>query len=450
MHEYSKYILFEIDNICSFNLEIPYTVYSPQEDTFLLAEAIINLNMVKGRSLEIGSGSGAVSLLLAHLGWNVLSCDINPYAVAATRANAKRYGFSETIKTIENGVGEDLVIDPNISLIVWNLPYLNPLKDGDEQLEYIEDAAYIDTNNGGWSEKLLKELEHSQISDDCVVLLLFRTYPKSPSSPVTWKNRGWASRLVNRKVIADEKLEVYAFWKPGNNKSPLIIEKCDSTMDEAKKLSGIGWNRILTNNQNKGRGRRSSKWVSGTGDMLATWVIPKSSVQDISIGLLQIEIGSLVADALNVNLKWPNDIVSIDFRKMGGIIIESSDAEDVIRVGIGLNKNIKLIDGQRTSGWSEIFEDANHLKIFENIDAALSSRFEFPNLQMLEFNPNSLINSWNSLSRYLSRGVILNNNQIKYRVVGLKENGFLEILNSHKMCLNDSLDNINWEYDINN
>jgi hypothetical protein len=115
-----------------------------------------------------------------------------------------------------------------------------------------------------------------------------------------------------------------------------------------------------------------------------------------------------------------------------------------------LNKDIKLIDGQRTSGWSEIFEDANHLKIFENIDAALSSRFEFPNLQMLEFNPNSLINSWNSLSRYLSRGVILNNNQIKYRVVGLKENGFLEILNSHKMCLNDSLDNINWEYDINN
>ena len=51
-----------------FKLTIPPTVYPPREDTELLAKRIINLGPGRGRNfLEIGCGSGAISLLASSL-----------------------------------------------------------------------------------------------------------------------------------------------------------------------------------------------------------------------------------------------------------------------------------------------------------------------------------------------------------------------------------------------
>ena len=51
---------------------IPPTVYPPREDTTLLANEITKLGPGKGRkALEIGSGSGALSLVMSQLGWKV-------------------------------------------------------------------------------------------------------------------------------------------------------------------------------------------------------------------------------------------------------------------------------------------------------------------------------------------------------------------------------------------
>ena len=55
-----------------FALTIPPTVYPPREDTGLLAKRLIQLGAGKGRKfLEIGCGSGAISILAASLGWDV-------------------------------------------------------------------------------------------------------------------------------------------------------------------------------------------------------------------------------------------------------------------------------------------------------------------------------------------------------------------------------------------
>ena len=444
----SKNILFKIEKICSLDLNIPRTVYAPREDTYLLADAIIKIGIKVGNAMEIGCGSGALSLLMAHLGWNVTSCDINPNAVLATKTNAKNNGLDGKIIVEHNGIGGKLKFDSNLNLIVWNLPYLNPLKADEEHLEFIEDAAYIDIDNGGWSEKLIDELKKSKISDECVILLLFRINPISPSSPSSWKLQGWASRRINYLLIGDEKLEVHAFWKPGFNQPPLILDECESTMDEAKFLSTKGWNRVVANNQVNGRGRRHTTWNSKKGDMTATWLISKSVLKDIQIGLLQIEIGSIVAKALTANLKWPNDILSNDFKKIGGIILESSDTENHIRLGIGINKVRRDIEGVETSGWVEKFDKYTNMDIFVLIDAALSSRFEVNYIKSDIKYLDYLENSWISLSQFLSRGVSasIHNNKFQERVVKLNENGSLDFVNCNKLINSNEIDEINWRY----
>ena len=64
-------------------LKIPNTVYPPREDTNLLAKTLMNFNSGDGKKLlEIGCGTGVISILANTLGWQVTGCDINPLAVA--------------------------------------------------------------------------------------------------------------------------------------------------------------------------------------------------------------------------------------------------------------------------------------------------------------------------------------------------------------------------------
>ena len=440
--------LFQIEGICDWNLYIHKTVYPPKEDTYLLAKAILKLNKYDGCALEIGCGSGALSMLLATRGWDVKSCDVNPYAVASSRWNVKKYNLENKIAIDESGIGEGVIITDKIDLIVWNLPYLNPIKGDENMLEQIEDAAYLDIENGGWSEKLIKFLEANKISNECLVILLFRTRPESNSSPNSWKKRGWAGRKIEEQVIGDEKLEVHAFWRPGGNNKPIFIDECESTMDEAKKNNKNHWTRIITNKQTDGRGRKGNHWHSEEGDMIGTWNISKSILNKINPGIFQISVGASISNLLKIGLKWPNDLMSIDFRKMGGIIIESDSEGEYLRVGVGINKNSKIVDDKYiASGWNETLGEITNIEVFDMVDIALSSNYEEHKLLPM-YNSNYMMNhSWRSLSEIISRGVkIINKYNETCRVVGLSKEGELEVLVENSILTIDSLEDLRWEY----
>ena len=63
-------------------------VYTPEEDTFLLLKAALAEARPEDRVLEIGCGSGFISLELALRVRSLLATDINPHAVRATKAKA--------------------------------------------------------------------------------------------------------------------------------------------------------------------------------------------------------------------------------------------------------------------------------------------------------------------------------------------------------------------------
>lgn len=93
-------------------------VYPPSEDSILLIES---LDVHEGdRVLEIGCGSGIVSIHCALNGCIVTGGDINPKAVELTRRNAGCNGAAIDVR--ETDVYSD--IDGRFDAIVFNLPYL--------------------------------------------------------------------------------------------------------------------------------------------------------------------------------------------------------------------------------------------------------------------------------------------------------------------------------------
>lgn len=103
-------------------------VYPPSEDSILLIES---LDVVPGETvLELGCGSGVVSLHMAAAGARVTAGDINPSAVELTSENAELNGL--TVSTLVTDVFGS--VEGKYDTVVFNLPYL-PVEDDMELAE---------------------------------------------------------------------------------------------------------------------------------------------------------------------------------------------------------------------------------------------------------------------------------------------------------------------------
>lgn len=123
----------------------------------------------------------------------------------------------------------------------------------------------------------------------------------------------------------------------------VCVEEVGSTMDLAREHSKEPA-LVLTRAQFAGRGRQGSTWVQPQSGFYATYRFAVN-VPLWQMGGFSLVVGVALAETLDhlgvggVSLKWPNDLLTQDGRKLAGILIELGQHFDrnVLLAGVGVN-----------------------------------------------------------------------------------------------------------------
>ncbi len=146
-------------------------------------------------------------------------------------------------------------------------------------------------------------------------------------------------------------LKGFVLWRKGSGQKtdPLAVPAntylagaCSSTFDVAWELvrrkALPEWGAALASLQRQGRGQLRRQWHSPRGNLYATFRLPRS--EGFAGDGAAVVTGYLLARALNslgfsLLLKWPNDLLTPDGSKVGGILLE--EREGVLLAGLGIN-----------------------------------------------------------------------------------------------------------------
>ncbi len=376
-------------------LVVPPTVYPPREDTTMLHDSLLRLKGKPGRLLEIGTGSGAIGISMAEIGWEVCGIDVNPLAIAAARGNNKTSNFQALEKNIE-----DLETEENKSwdVITWNTPYLESPNDDLSRLGPFEEAAL--SWEGEHPIRLLLKLGSKPgILNDhgCIIALV------SPSNQTNRElgiaiSEGWSVRPIQTRCNGGERTTVVALWR-GWKWDPMIKNSISSTMNLLGQDAPSGRCAIALE-QTNGYGRNNSNWISKVGDITATWRIcgpnpPKLSVQEMHMAASLAVLGAICTwknitpqfttwskeENSQFAIKWPNDIYSCAREeKIAGILLhaESKGEKAWISCGVGINGNDRKIDGKGIKGISKSGLEGLEIHLHRHFSSWFEDHYRIP------------------------------------------------------------------------
>ncbi len=94
-------------------------VYFPREDSLFIADYLKNVDMNGKKALDVGCGSGFLSILMNKLGADVFSTDINKNALKCAMKNSEinKSKLHLILTNVFDGLGK-------FDFIIFNAPYL--------------------------------------------------------------------------------------------------------------------------------------------------------------------------------------------------------------------------------------------------------------------------------------------------------------------------------------
>ncbi len=187
--------------------------------------------------------------------------------------------------------------------------------------------------------------------------------------------------------------------------------------------------------QTAGRGRRGRQWLSPfAGQIIFSfyWTFdPKKSIEGLSL-----VIGLAIAEVLNVQVKWPNDIL-FDGRKLGGILVEIANHKNgmlnlVIGVGINVSLPKQTEISQPYAEVCEIDPDIDRQTLLPRFIQHLYAR-----LNIFEKNGinDEFQQAWQSYNAFLNNevNVLTEQGAISGIEQGIDERGYLKVLCGNKI-----------------
>ena len=211
------------------------------------------------------------------------------------------------------------------------------------------------------------------------------------------------------------------------------LESTNTVLLTSKEFSQNG-TVLLSEFQSKGRGRKERTWISSAGQNLTFSILVKSDIKDHKINLINFGASLAVSQSLenlfqlDVELKWPNDVL-VNNKKIAGILLESTskgNKVNKIAVGIGINVNQANFPGkfdiQPTSVRREFHASVSREKLLSET----LNNYEVI-LDMIDKESEKILNDWRTRCKMIGEKVkIVDDNKVKSGIFeDIDSNGFL-------------------------
>ena len=122
----------------------------------------------------------------------------------------------------------------------------------------------------------------------------------------------------------------------------------------------------------------------------------------------------------------------------------SMDGEKTLKIGVGINKTPQLIHGIQTTGWEVVNGGTEKRHVFKMADACVATLFESHPLVDLVNIEDYLQFAWCSLSKVLSRGILLHYRGDLATVSGLTNQGEIIVAQRGSVTEVCDLDELEW------
>jgi BirA family transcriptional regulator, biotin operon repressor / biotin---[acetyl-CoA-carboxylase] ligase len=201
-----------------------------------------------------------------------------------------------------------------------------------------------------------------------------------------------------------------------NGSGVIHLESCASTMDEARAQAQEGAPHLTTvwaETQTAGRGRQGRVWHGQAGHGLYFTVIARINLEPEYFGVIPLLAGAILCSSVrdltgvHASLKWPNDLLAPDGRKLAGILVERDAKSSSFLIGIGLNVRAQPFDLPNKNLSAASLEEFCADRLNSGVDrvALLLEVLARLGNELLEVNPARTLELWQSQPNMLGQPV---------------------------------------------
>ena len=201
------------------------------------------------------------------------------------------------------------------------------------------------------------------------------------------------------------------------------VAAADSSNTLVRKLAEQGaphGTTVVVGAQHAGKGRKGRAWDLVPDDGLAMSMLLRPDRDGAKYPMLALGAAVAVASALGdkFSIKWPNDVLSADGRKVSGILSEADISEGFLILGIGINCNHVPVGVQTACSISEVTGVTVNR---ESLAAEVVSRV----LEVVGWTEPSVLTAWRNRDALVGQNVRIG--EVSGIAAGVDERGALRV-----------------------
>jgi release factor glutamine methyltransferase len=205
-HAYVKRKLSRRDTVRMFGLrlEVPPSVFHPALffTSRYFARYLNTLDLAGKRGIEVGSGSGMLSLVAARRGARMIALEINPAAVASTSENARANGLEHLVSVLQSDLFSSLPEGiSDADFILCNPPYYEGIPEDDA------DRAWRGGHEFGFLRRLAADAG-AHLREDGTIIMVLSTDAEIPKIITLFQAAGYRTAVTRQKRLLFEMLMI--------------------------------------------------------------------------------------------------------------------------------------------------------------------------------------------------------------------------------------------------